>query len=466
MSIHLPQSLFDLYRRAIEDYCGICLTEDHRADLEGKIRQRMEALGLDSPLDYLKRLTVLHAGHREWDDFIALIANNETFFFREPVHFDVLRESILPELIRRRRQIRVWSAGCSTGEEAYSLAIALYEARLRLGDFEPEVIGTDIDQAALDVARRGEYGKNSFRSVEPGIVARYFLDAEESPPLRKIDPRIRQFTSFRYLNLIQASYGQEFSNFDIIFFRNVSIYFSKETIARIHRRLMESLSDGGYLFVASSETLHHQFDIPPIEMNGVFLFQKTTYTPVRAKTAAYAKKPASPNPPVVTVRAEPTLEEIVRAYQDGHYPEVLSLIESVQSGRFPKERNVLKTLVLVGQEKWTDAQHACETLLTDDPIDAEAHLLKGMIAWYRRRIDDAEEAFRRSLFLNSGLAVAHFFLGKLLADNGRREAAARSFRNAARVLDQKTDRSTILSALGYSPETLQDACQHYLSNGS
>jgi chemotaxis protein methyltransferase CheR len=464
MSTHLPRSLFDLYRRAIEDYCGICLSDDHRLDLENKILQRMEALGLDSPMDYLKHLTTMRSGHREWDDFIALIANNETFFFREPVHFEVLQQKILPELVRRRRQIRVWSAGCSTGEEAYSLAIALYESRLRLGEFEPAVIGTDIDQAALDVAQRGEYGKNSFRSVDPEMIARYFPGGDESSALRKIDPRIRQFTSFRYLNLIQPSYGPEFSNFDVIFFRNVSIYFSKETIARIHRRLMDALSEGGCLFVASSETLHHQFDVPPVEVDGVFLFRKEMHAPVRARPTT--KKSAVSHPPARTAQAEPSLEEIVRAYHDGHYAEVLSMIDRVRSDRFLKERNVLKTLVYVGQEKWLEAEEMCETMLAGDAIDPEAHLLKGMIARHQSRTDDAEASFRRSLFLNGDLAVAHFYLGKLLTDIGRREEAQRSFRNAVRVLDHKTDRSTVFMALGYSPETLRGACQRYLSDES
>jgi chemotaxis protein methyltransferase CheR len=142
------------------------------------------------------------------------------------------------------------------------------------------------------------------------------------------------------------------------------------------------------------------------------------------------------------------------------------MIDRVRSDRFLKERNVLKTLVYVGQEKWLEAEEMCETMLAGDAIDPEAHLLKGMIARHQSRTDDAEASFRRSLFLNGDLAVAHFYLGKLLTDIGRREEAQRSFRNAVRVLDHKTDRSTVFMALGYSPETLRGACQRYLSDES
>jgi len=468
MSSELPQSLFDLYRRAIEDYCGICLTDDHRSDLESKIRQRLDSLGLESPLQYLNRLTQSRAGHREWDDFIALIANNETFFFREPDQFDVLKERILPELVRLPRQIRVWSAGCSTGEEAYSLAITLYEGRMKYGEFEPTVVGTDIDQAALETARRGDYGKNSFRSVDPEIVNRYFIDGDDFAGMKKLDPRIRSITSFQYLNLLQASYGAEFTNFDIIFFRNVSIYFSKDTIERIHRRLMEALAEGGYLFVASSETLHHQSDVPPIEMDGVFVFRKDTHERkpmMKPVVRVVPKSTTKPHAPRTAIQG-PTLEEIISAYQDGRYDEVLTLIQAVRSRQDVLRISVLKALVEVGQENWQESERTCDTMLSVDPVNGEAYLVKGLIAWYRGQHEDAESAFRKAIFLANNLAIAHFYLGKLLTDENRKDDGLRSFRNAIRVLREHADHSVTLIALGYSTETLHDACQHYLANGS
>ncbi len=462
MNEEFSPQLFEMFRRSIADYCGICLTEEQRRDFEKNVRLRMATLGLESPLHYLNILT--HGQVREWDELIPLIANNETFFFREPFHFEILRNRILPELLKQRRVIRIWSAGCSTGEEVYSLAITLLEAQQRYGEFEAYVIGTDIDQAALETARRSEYGRNSFRGVSTDLMRKYFLALDEDPIRYAVDARVKGLTQFTYLNLLQSSYGSEFAHFDVVFFRNVSIYFSKETIERVHRNLMKTLRDGGYLFVAASETLHHNLGSRLIEMDNAFFYQKAKsqngaqpISKIRRALSFLTRKPSVPDSPK-------PMEEIVRAYRDGRYDDVLGVPLSAYRDADRMTLLILKTLVRMGQEQWPDAERGIVEILQHDEVNAEAYLLRGLIEMYRANREAAENAFRKALFLNTDLSMAHFYLGKLLQEIGKTEEAQREFRNTIRSLERSEDRSITFQALGHSADTIRNVCKQLLSS--
>lgn len=239
---------------------------------EAGTRRAMERAGVSDVgtyLDWLRDGRVLFA------DLVDELTVCETFFFRQPAHFDLLRKHLLPDIRRRKGpddRIRAWSAGCASGEEAYSLAILFDQEGILERSY---ILGTDISRVALDKARSAAYGLWSLRGLDDETIVRRYFDRVGYTEVVK--ERIREQVIFLELNLagrgIQARHLQ---NFDIIFCRNVLIYFDPQTIERVAKRLWETLGDGGWLVTGASDPLLHKY--APFE------------TVVTAKGAVYRKR--------------------------------------------------------------------------------------------------------------------------------------------------------------------------------
>ncbi|MCK7576266.1 MAG: tetratricopeptide repeat protein [Chromatiales bacterium] len=233
--------------------------------------KRIDTVGARSPEDYLARL---REDETELHTLTSLITINETYFYRESQHLRLLTERICPERLARRdadAPVRLLSVGCSTGEEPYSILIALRERYGELADHFFEVKAADVDRVALERARAGVYGRFSFRALSPQLQERYFspVDANHF----RIDESLRRQVSFQPLNLLAADYPETLAGQDVIFFRNVSIYFDEPTRRRVLERLKALLAPDGYLIVGISETLANDFGILALrERDGVFLF--------------------------------------------------------------------------------------------------------------------------------------------------------------------------------------------------
>jgi chemotaxis protein methyltransferase CheR len=235
------------------------------------LAKRISTVGARSPEDYLARL---RDDETELHTLTSLITINETYFYRESQHLRLLTERICPELLARRGSdspVRLLSVGCSTGEEPYSILIALRERYGELADRFFELQAGDVDRAVLERARAGVYGRFSFRALSSQLQERYFspVDAHHF----RIDDSLRRGVSFQPLNLLAADYPETLAGQDVIFFRNVSIYFDEPTRRRVLERLKTLLAPGGHLIVGISETLANDFGILTLrERDGVFLF--------------------------------------------------------------------------------------------------------------------------------------------------------------------------------------------------
>jgi chemotaxis protein methyltransferase CheR len=197
---------------------------------------------------------------------IDAVTTNKTDFFREPEHFAYLTGQVLPELIRLygvgiRKTLKVWSAGCSTGEEAYTLAIVLSEFAARCPGFSFSVLGTDISTKVLEIARTGVYQEQSAEPIPLELRRKYLLRSKERA-LVKVTPEIRRLVEFRRVNLMDEEY--RIPEAQVIFCRNVIIYFTRETQILLLRRLCRRLAPGGYIFMGHSETLHGM-DVPLVQ---------------------------------------------------------------------------------------------------------------------------------------------------------------------------------------------------------
>ncbi len=255
---------FALFQRLIEQATGIYLSTAKKNLLAGRLSRRMRELGLTSLHKYYKRVI---ADPDEFTCMVDCISTNETQFFREPLHFDFLERQVFPRWAaqasagERRRHIRVWSAGCSTGEEPYSIAMALLYHFPQSAGWRVEVLATDISTRVLARARAGIWPLEKARQIPSTYLKAFMLRGILSEEGKmKVGTEIRQVVSFVYLNLFDESTYPRTGPFDMIFCRNVLIYFQPGTKAIVIRRLLKCLAPDGYLFVGHSESLNQLSD--------------------------------------------------------------------------------------------------------------------------------------------------------------------------------------------------------------
>jgi chemotaxis protein methyltransferase CheR len=260
----ISNSDFGRLRSFIYAQSGINLNMDKRTMLELRIKRRLKSLNLTSFSEYCEYLFGHQGQKEEIVHFLDVVTTNKTDFFREPDHFHFLTQKALPEIVARvgnNRQILVWSAGCSTGEEPYTLAIVMNEFGLAHPGFQFRVLATDISTTVLKKANLGIYNEEVTRPVAPELRRRYFMRSRDrSSNQVRIVPELRQLVEFRRLNFKDSDYGMT-EKVDMIFCRNVIIYFDRATQEQILQKLTQHLMPGGYCFVGHSETLHGM-DLP------------------------------------------------------------------------------------------------------------------------------------------------------------------------------------------------------------
>ncbi|MGC9158462.1 MAG: CheR family methyltransferase [Terracidiphilus sp.] len=251
-------------RDLIYTQAGICLGPEKKTMVEVRLKRRLRTLNMASYREYCEFVFGRDGMRNELVHLINVITTNKTDFFREPAHFDFLTERALPELSSRMastRPLLVWSAGCSSGEEPYTLAMVLGEYAAARPGFRFRILATDISTAMLDKALLGIYSVDDIEPVTPSLRQKYLLRSRDrkSPHIR-IAPELRCAVEFRRLNFMDADYALG-ENADAIFCRNVLIYFDRATQQAILSKLLAYLVPCGYLFVGHSETLH-DMDLP------------------------------------------------------------------------------------------------------------------------------------------------------------------------------------------------------------
>jgi chemotaxis protein methyltransferase CheR len=255
---------FGRLRRLIYEQSGINLSSDKKTMLELRIKRRLRSLNLDSYAQYCEYLFARHGQKEEIVHLIDVVTTNKTDFFREAGHFELLVQKAIPDVLAGNetgRQLLVWSAACSTGEEPYTLAMVLNDYGLAHPGFHFRVLATDISTTVLAKAKLGVYSYEVGRPVPPDLQRKYFMRSRdtESKVLRVV-PELRQFVEFRRLNFMDTDFGLS-EKADIIFCRNVLIYFDRRTQEKILQKLTRHLVPAGYLFVGHAETLH-DMDVP------------------------------------------------------------------------------------------------------------------------------------------------------------------------------------------------------------
>jgi chemotaxis protein methyltransferase CheR len=262
----LSEKTFGIISEFISDELGIKMPPAKRTMLQGRLMKRLRTLKLNSYEAYCKFLFSREGREREMVHMLDAVTTNKTDFFREPRHFDFLTNIVLPELVRlrgagTRRRLAVWSAGCSTGAEPYTLAMVLSEFARRCHGFDFFVFATDISTKVLEKAREAIYTEAEAKPIPLALKKNYLLRSKNSArQLVRIIPELRKKVEFRRLNFMDADYGIR-TAMDVVFCRNVLIYFDFPTQQEVLGRLCHQLRPDGYLFSGHSETLNG-FNLP------------------------------------------------------------------------------------------------------------------------------------------------------------------------------------------------------------
>ncbi|ACM59705.1 chemotaxis protein methyltransferase CheR [Caldicellulosiruptor bescii] len=245
-----------IIRDFIYKITGLYFSDDKKSYIQKRLKIAMDNLAITDFWEYLKRI---ETDRNALNKLLELITTNETYFFRDIPQLDMFSKDVLPELLNRKAskgdfRLKIWSAGCSTGEEPYTIAIILKERLEYFDDWDIEILGTDISERVLRLAQDAIYLPRSLKDVPEYIKLKYF---EYSPvdKMYKLKDEIKKLVTFRYLNLYDESKMRLMRNYDVIFCRNVLIYFDEESRKKVVEYFYDALNPGGYIFLGHSESI-------------------------------------------------------------------------------------------------------------------------------------------------------------------------------------------------------------------
>lgn len=450
----IPDALLQRLGEYLTAKTGLQFLDKNRDNLHRNIRSAMTDFGFENVVGFVEWLLSMSPTQEQIEILASHLTVGETYFFRERNTFETLERSILPGLIDVRRKtgkrLRFWSAGCSTGEEAYSLAILIDKLIPDLKDWNVMIIATDINAFALRKAGEGIYSDWSFRDTPPFFKDKYFGRVKENR--YRLLPDIRKMVAFSYLNLSEDAYPSLQTNtnaMDIILCRNVLMYFAPDYIRWTVERFYRSLIEGGFLIVS------------PVETSQVYYSQ---YTPVRLRDSIFYKKDIEKikqedkiEKHVAKGTALPLVKKVKRSasektprtllptpyeeadvlYRKGFYREAEERLGPIVSnGRSSQEALVLYTKVLANQGKLEDAFRWCEKAVSADKFNAYLRYLLAVILEEQRRFEDARASLKRAIYLDHNFALAYFALANLSLRLGKIAEARKHFGNTTEILSK------------------------------
>ena len=408
---------------------GLHFPKERWGDLERGIAAAAAAFGLPDAASCAQRLLSVPLTHREIEILASHLTVGETYFFRETNSLDAFEQHILPALMNARahntRRLRIWCAGCCTGEEPYSIAMLLDRLIPDHETWHITLLATDINPLFLRKAAEGEYGNWSFRTTPDWIRARYFQQKRNGR--YELHPRIRKKVIFSYLNLAEDVYPSLSNNtnaMDVIFCRNVLMYFTAERVGAVVGQLYRSLVDGGWLIVSPAETSSTLFSrFTSVAFAGATLYRK----PAHAEAPRFASPvpaPAAEPEAWRPVALPPALPEVAAA------PVPASLAVEPHGAGTPAQA----ARDCANQGRLDEAVAWCREAIAADKLNPAGYYLLATVQQEQGQNAAAVQSLQRALYLDPDFVLAHFALGNLYRSQGRQREAQRHFEHAQGVL--------------------------------
>lgn len=486
----LSESLRNQFKSLVTERCGLYFRDYDLKNLETAILDRMKVLKIQSDAAYYNLLTFSAEKENEIRELLNLLTVNHTYFFRNEPQFAALQRKILPDMIQKKLQgnpkptLRVWSAGCSTGEEPYTIAMILKETIPDIENWDIQILATDASMQALDKARQGIYHTQSVRLVDPAYLQKYFNPKKVGGQTHYVlSDDIKHMVSLSFFNLMDEHYP---SDFDIIFCRNVVIYFDMETTIAVMRKLHSSLAPDGVLFIGYSESLQYISDAFTMQEWEEALY----YTKTKSEKGVTAAAPGAGRPSVrrdinqvwdeiskAELKAEEDmaskrqrllspemhhrLQDIMLRIVRKDYNMALRLIDEASMDD-PQlvELDYLRAEVCFNRGMSDDARNALQSALRKDPLFVPAHYLQGYILLQEEKWDESKIAFQKALYLDAKFPLAYFNLAHVYRNQGKALEAIREYRNTLSVLDARSANTMVAYGGGFDTTTLISVCKN------
>jgi chemotaxis protein methyltransferase CheR len=431
----------------IAEHMGLHFPPDRRADLQRGLAEAADELGFDDVAVCADWLLSAPPNRQQLQVLASHLTIGETYFFRDKRAFDVLASHVLPDLIQARRgndqRLRLWSAACCSGEEAYSLAILLHQLLPDLAEWRVAILGTDINPRFLRKAVDGSYGEWSFRDAPAGLKERYFQRTGKGSFV--IRPEIKALVTFEHLNLardVHPSVATGTNAMDVIFCRNVLMYFTPTTIRKVVGNLHRALADGGWLAVSPSEVSQALFpQFVTKNFPGVILYQRSDAAHLEASAPALADIPSlAPTMPARQetqpfVESRPTAFGVAAGFEEPGDSEPAGTLTAPAGERQPKAQAFSVTArALADQGKLADALECCNQWIAADRMNAAGHYLRAVVLLEHGQQADARRSLQRALYLEPTFVLAHFALGSVARGRSQHHEADKHFANTLDLL--------------------------------
>ena len=446
MRTALPHSLLSSLSEFVATRTGLHFPPERWADLERGIAAAAPDFHFSDKASCARWLLSAPPTRQINEILAGHLSIGETYFFREKQSLDILGEQILVQLLqlrrRHERRLRIWSAGCCTGEEAYTIAILLDRLIPDLKEWNITILATDFNPNFLRKAMQGIYGEWSFRDAPGWLQQRYFN--KHSDGRFEIHQRIREMVTFSYLNFADDLYPSLSNNtgaMDVILCRNVLMYFTAQQTKRIAGNFYRALVDGGWLIVSPTEASHNSFSpFTPVEFPGAVLYRKSADAGTQPLVGAH---------PFEEAEVAPT--ELAAA--DIHAAQADRL-----AARQPDEREAPSLMArdCANQGRLAEALEWCEKAIAADKLNPAHQYLGATILQEQGRYDIAIQSLMRALYLDPDFVLAHFALGNLHQSQGRYRQAQRCFTNALALLQKHPPDEVLPEADGLTSERLSE----------
>jgi chemotaxis protein methyltransferase CheR len=422
----------------IRETTGNVIPPARMAFLEEVAERRARARRLPGVEEYVRALTARELPD-EWESLIPLVTIKESYFFRAPQQFEVIRQRILPALVKARaasRQLRIWSAACARGEEPATLAMLLADEPALTG-WSWTIVATDLDEEALAGARIGLYGERAVAQVPPDLLARWF---SRRGKLYELDAGLRSRIVYQRLNLAHGPFALPYDELDLVLMRNVLIYFRRPLQRWVISQVARLLTPEGYLFLGASETLWQiQDELESVDLGPCFAYRHREARPAAEKSpGAPAKRPersrtARPAPPPKPRVPVPAPEPPLPVAEAPPPPVIPSVHE-----------RLLAAARELAANRTAEAGRAVDQALAADPSEPSAHALEGFLHDLAGRADEAVTAYRAALYLDPALFQVRILLGDCLLRLGHRDRAEQQFREVLTLLASGRERALVL----------------------
>ena len=488
----LPDPLLSKLSEHVAEQMGLYFPQDRWRDLESGIGAAARELGLPDAAAYGRDLLADKLSQQQIEVLAGALTIGETYCLRDPRSFEILSEHVFPELIRARRggerRLRIWSAGCCTGEEAYSIAVMLDRLLPDLSNWQITLLATDLNSRFLRKAAEGVFSEWSFRGTPAWLKEDYF----QPLPGRRfaLTQRIKSMVTFAYLNLGEDVYPSLANNtnaMDLILCRNVLMYFSAERAARVVRNFHRSLVSTGWFLVSAVETSpqfnshfvparfegatlyrkRNEFDLQPVEplaCGAAFFAPDITHDTEEENTRAPLRALESDATPMQAPQADAVAIDnyatALQLFERGNYAAAAELLKADAIAAAPAVQSAtLLARIHANLGELAEAREWAERAIAADRTNAVSHYLRAVILQEQSRVDAASEALQKALYLEPTFVLAHFALANLVQQQGRPAAAARHFANALALLRRYDDNDVLPHSDGMAAGRLKQMIQ-------